>query len=318
MRGTRRTRGATKMGRSFLSCVTVCAALMGSSPAYCATSEDQRTAPLTCETGSSNNAADALARFRCLSATGQAAVIRDRIDDGTLSAMTDAELVALIDAMKPDAFVAYARIVIGGEHSYEYWMRRRERVNGKWPTQADHMDVRCQDTPRRLYVRWLPDGAHAGQEIIYDETRDPQRFMGHFGGPWRFVSGTFPIDGALAQIQSRHSVRDLGLQFIVSTLEHDARSFEAEGLSAKPGHINVLNVDGERVLALTWDAPDGPPAHFAPRVMLTFDLHRAWLRGVTAWSLDGTLLEKIDFDEVVPRAWTDSTFDPRNPSYAFR
>jgi hypothetical protein len=226
-----RTRGPAKRAHWFVVCVVAYAMLMWSLTAYSTTNEPQRAAPECSGAGFAVNAADALVRFHCLSASEQATVIRDRVDDGTLGAMPDARIAALIDAMKPDAFVAYARIAIDRASSYEYWMRRRERVTGQWPAQPDHMDVRCQENPRRLYVRWLPDGAHAGQEIIYDETRDPNRFAGHFGGPWRFVSGSFLIDGALARMQSRHSVRDLGLQFIVRTLEHDARSFEAEAKS---------------------------------------------------------------------------------------
>jgi hypothetical protein len=282
-----------------------------------ATSNVQHATPAICASASAIGAGDNLARFQCLPASDQATVLRDRIEDGTLDEMPASRVVALIDGMKPDAIIAYVRLIVGRQNSYEYRMRRRERVNGKWPAQDDHMEVLCQDTPRRVYVRWLPDGAHAGQEIIYDETRDPNHFLGHFGGAWRLFSGKFLINGAVARLQSRHSVRDLGLQFIVRTLEHDASSFEAEGMSAKPDHIELLNTGGKRELALTWDAPTGPPTHFASRVTLTLDLDHAQLRGVTAKDLNGNLLEEISFEQIVPEALTDNTFDPHNPNYNF-
>ncbi|ASL42652.1 hypothetical protein bAD24_I04125 [Burkholderia sp. AD24] len=295
-------------------------ALLFSSTAHAAPADGiQRAAPPACHDEASSEASGAApAGSACLPAGEQANFIRDRIDDGTLDAMPDSHVIALIDAMKPEAIVAYTRVTIGAGSSYEYRMRRRERVNGKWPAQADHMEVDCQDSPQRVYVKWLPDGAHAGQEILYDETRDPTRFLGHFGGAWRFVSGRFQVDGTFARTQSRHSVRDLGLQFVVHTLEHEEGSFEAEGLSAKPAHVEIETVNGKRLLALTWDAPDGPPAHFAPRVTLTFDLHRPQLHSVIAAGTAGEPLEEIDFEQIVPHAWTDEAFDPHNPSYGFR
>ncbi len=115
------------------------------------------------------------------------------------------------------------------------------------------MVIRYQDTPRRVYAKWLPDGAHAGQEILYDETRDPVSIFGHLGGRLRIVSGKVAIDGAFAHAQSHHSVRDFGLQFITRTIEHDARSCCEEGLTGKPTRIELKGtLQGTRLLAWTW------------------------------------------------------------------
>lgn len=270
-----------------------------------------------CGADHSTPAAGDIRNVACVSASGQARALRDRIDGGALASMSEAEVVELISEMTPAALVAYIRIAIGPANAHEYQMRRRERVNGYWPSKADHIEVRCQDSPRRIYAKWLADGAHAGQEIIYDETHDEKRFMGHFGGPWRFLSGSFAVDGTFTQIRSRHSIRDLGIGFVLRTLEHDMTSFAAEGVSAKPTHIDVPTVGGRKVLALTWDSQYGPPAHFAPRVSLMLDLHRAQLRGVTATDLDGTLIEDISFEHISPRTWTDDAFNPHNPAYEF-
>lgn len=320
MRGNGRSGSRTKSAHGFIVVMAMSVALLLSLMARAApAAEDQRAAPVACNDDMASGADGGdLADFACLSAVAQADVIRERIDDGTLGTMPDPRVIALIDVMKPEAIVAYTRLTIGAGRSYEYWMRRRERVNGKWPAQADHMQVYCQDSPQRVYVKWLPDGAHAGQEILYDETRDPTRFLGHFGGAWHFLSGKFRVDGTFARSQSRHSVRDLGLQFVVHTLEHEEGSFEAEGLSAKPSRVEVETANGKRLLALTWDAPDGPPAHFARRVTLSFDLHRPQLHSVIAADASGAPLEEIDFEQIVPHAWTDEAFDPHNPSYDFR
>ena len=318
MLGSKKIRGPTKLAKKLTILVMVCAPLTFSSPLKATTTDAQTMTPGDCAEESSTLSGDTLARFDCLPANEQASVLRDRVEDGSLDELPDARIVALVKDMKSAAVIAYVRLIVGGEGSYEYRMRRRERINGQWPALDDHMEVRGQDMPQRIYVRWLSDGAHAGQELIYDETQDPNHFQGHFGGALRLFSGKFRIDGTIARTQSRHSVRDLGLPFIVRTLEHDANSFETEGLSAQPDHVEVLHPAGKRLLAVTWDAPTGPPAHFAPRVTLILDLRRAQLDGVTAEDRDSTLLEQIDFEQIVHRTWTDSTFDPHNPSYNFR
>ncbi|MCX4163486.1 MULTISPECIES: DUF1571 domain-containing protein [Paraburkholderia] len=257
-------------------------------------------------------------RFRCLTAGEQAASWRTRIEDRSLLSLPDNQILALMDAMKPEAFVEYARFDMILDNAYEYTMFRRERVFGRWSARPDHMIVRYQDNPRKVYVKWLPDGAHAGQEILYDETTDPDSVYGHVGGPLRIVSGKVAIDGPFALAQSRHSVRDIGLQFVARTIEHDARSFRAEGLTEKPVRIELVNVQGARMLAWTWIAASGPPAHYAQRVRLLFDLQHPWPIGEAAWDAHGELLEMIHFEDVVPRHWSESTFDRRNAEYGFR
>ena len=256
-------------------------------------------------------------QFRRLTADEQAASFRTRIENHSLLSLTDAQILSLMDAMKPDAFVAYTRSDMVLDNAYEYSMFRQERVSGRWSDRPDHMLVRYQDNPRKVYAKWLPDGGHAGQEILYDETTDPDSLYGHPGGLLRLVSGKVAVDGSFARAQSRHSVRDLGLQFIGRTVDHDARSFREEGLTAKPTRIELMNVQGARMLAWTWVAPLGSPAHYAPRVRLLFDLQHPWPSGEVAWDERGKLLEMIRFEAVVPHHWNSSTFDPRNPAYGF-
>lgn len=256
-------------------------------------------------------------QFRRLTADEQAASFRTRIENHSLLSLTDAQILSLMDAMKPDAFVAYTRSDMVLDNAYEYSMFRQERVSGRWFDRPDHMMIRYQDNPRKVYAKWLPDGGHAGQEILYDETTDPDSLYGHAGGLLRLVSGKVAVDGSFARAQSRHSVRDLGLQFIGRTVDHDARSFREEGLTAKPTRIELMNVQGARMLAWTWVAPLGSPAHYAPRVRLLFDLQHPWPSGEVAWDERGKLLEMIRFEAVVPHHWNSSTFDPRNPAYGF-
>lgn len=306
-----------------LSCVIALTCLMVSMGALA-----QSTSPIgPASSGTSAGCAEAatsdtvnadIDQFRCLTAREQAAAWRTRIDNHALLSLTDDQILALMNAMKPEAFVEYAKSDMIAEDAYEYSMFRQERVSGRWPERADHMLIRYQDSPRRVYAKWLPDGAHAGQEIVYDETTDPSSIFGHLGGRLHVVSGKVAVDGPFAHAQSHHSVRDLGLQFIARTVEHDARSFREEGLTEKPTRIELINAHGRRLLAWTWTAPSGPPAHYARRVRLVFDLQHTWPCGEAAWDEQGGLLELIRFEDVEPRQWSESIFDRRNPEYGFR
>ena len=79
-----------------------------------------------------------------------------------------------MNAINPDAFVEYARSDMVPDDACEYRVFHQERISGRWSGRPDHIVIRYQDNPREVYAKWMPDGAHTGQEILYDETSDPQ------------------------------------------------------------------------------------------------------------------------------------------------
>jgi hypothetical protein len=244
--------------------------------------------------------------FAQLDASAQGAWMLARTKSGALTTMDDAQLLALFHAMSPEGFIAYFQAGIDPLRSYQFEMIRRERHDGTWPGKADHMLVRYEQTPRRVYARWLPDGAHAGQSISYDESQDATHLTAHPGGLPSFVRGTFPLDGAIAHLQSMHSVRDLGLQFTLRALEHDFRSDQMEGASARPARIELTYHGNERRVALTWLASQGPPAHYANEVRMELDLQHPWPRDESAWD-SGVLTESVEFEHVALHNWPDGT-----------
>lgn len=240
-----------------------------------------------------------------------------RSKSGALQKADDAQWYALIQALSPEALVDYMRAGIAPLDSYQFEMTRWERHGGQWPSRPDHMLVRYEDSPRRIYVRWLADGKHAGQEILYDERQDAGHIVGHFGGLLKFASISFPIDGVIAHTQSAHSVRDLGLQFAIRMLEHDLASYHEEGLDGRPTRVAIVHDGAMRLIALTWTSSTGPPAHYASRVQLSLDLQHPWPREVASWDQAGVQQERIIFDHVDARQWDADTFDRKNPAYGF-
>jgi len=247
----------------------------------------------------------------------QTALLAKQIASGELAAMSDAQVLAVFDALQPEALLTWARQEINRYPEYEYWMTRQERLNGQWQDKPARMMIRYRHLPRQLYAKWLPNGAQAGQEIIYDETRRKDEMYGHLGGIMGFTSIWTAIDGTLAKSQSNHTVRDLGFQFVLSMLERDAKTLRAAGQSEKYTRTEIVQEQGTRMVALTWDLPEGAPRYYAKKVQLMFDLKHPWPRMETAWDTDGNMVEKIVFEKAVKKTFDASAFDPANSEYKF-
>ena len=252
-----------------------------------------------------------------LSAAEQVKVLARQVSSGELSRMSDAEVLAVSHALQPQTLLSWARSELNKFPAYEYRMSRQELVKGTWQKEPSRMFVRYRDSPRQVYAKWLPGGAYAGQEIIYDETRRKDEMYGHLGGILGVASMWIDIDGTIARSQSNHTVLDLGYQFLLTMLERDARSLREAGRSEKFNAARIVQEGGQRMLALTWDLPADAPKYYAKKVELMFDLKKPWPRVVTSWNAKGEMVERIIFDKMVRKTFDASAFDPKNDEYDF-
>ncbi|SAK70277.1 PF07608 family protein [Caballeronia catudaia] len=235
---------------------------------------------------------------------------------GALAQLDDAQLVALFRSLDARTLPRYLRDGLRDFASCEFTMRRRERIKGKWPKRADHMLVRVTREPLRIYAKWLPDGAHAGQEIIYDDSVRPGELYGHLGGFLSIVPMWTSVNGPLARAQSNHSIRELGIDAITQRFIDEGRKFAEAGIT-KPTNIDVKTIDGLRVVALTYETPDGHPGFYAKKEVLGLDLERPIFRTLESYDNDGNIFESVVFERVEIKSFDDLTFDPKNPDYRF-
>jgi hypothetical protein len=235
---------------------------------------------------------------------------------GALAKLDDAQLVALFRSLDPGTLPRYLQDGLGDYASYEFTMWRRERIKGRWPKRADHMLVRVTREPLRIYAKWLPDGAHAGQEIIYDDSKRPDELYGHLGGFLGVLPMWTSVNGALARAQSNHSIRELGVEAITQRFIDEGRKFAEAGIT-KPANIEVKTIHGLRVVAFTYETPDGQPEFYAKREVLGLDLERPLFRTLESFDNDGNIFESVVFEQIEPKPFDDLTFDPRNPDYRF-
>ncbi|MGA7776804.1 MAG: DUF1571 domain-containing protein [Paraburkholderia sp.] len=242
--------------------------------------------------------------------------LRAAAQSGALERLDDAQLLALFQSFDPLTVPRYIKEGPNGYPSYEFTMVRQERIRGIWPRRPDQMLVRLTRQPLRIYAKWLPDGAHSGQEIIYDESIRRDEVYGHLGGLLSVIPMWASLNGALAHAQSNHQVRDLGTEFIVSRFLAEGERVAQTGIT-RLSQIEVKTIDGVRVVAFTYETPTGRPEYYAKKETLGLDLRHPWFRSAESYDNEGRLFEKIVFKTITPETFDDSTFDPKNPAYRF-
>jgi hypothetical protein len=256
------------------------------------------------------------AELSAMDAQAQADWLSQAARDGRLEALDDTQLVRLFKSVSADGLAAYVKEGVGHLDEYEFEMWRQERIKQRWADRPEHLQVRYRQSPMQIYAKWLPDGPHKGQEVIYDETLRPDQMYGHLGGLLRALSIWISLDGAMARTQSNHSLRDIGLQYVAYSFEAELAKFQAAGIHA-PSQIDVEEQHGTRLVVFDWESPTGRPAFYAKRERVGIDLRHPWIRLVESFDNDGQPFEKIFYDKVVPRHFGEFAFDPKNPDYRF-
>ncbi|MPV69373.1 DUF1571 domain-containing protein [Burkholderia sp. BE17] len=246
----------------------------------------------------------------------QARWLRTAAQRDTLAQLDDATLTTLFKALDPLAVPLYIRNGPNGYPSYQFTMVRQERISGKWSDTPDRMFVKTTREPLRVYAKWLPGGAHAGQETIYDTTQRKDEMYGHLGGLLGKIPLWTALDGALARAQSNHQVKDLGTEFVTNLYLTEGKKYQEAGVQ-RPTRVEAKTIGGVRVVALTYETPTGRPQFYAKKEVLGLDLHAPYFRTVESYDNDGRIFERIVIEKIAPATLDDTAFDPKNPDYAF-
>jgi hypothetical protein len=244
------------------------------------------------------------------------AMVHD-VEANHIKDLDDAQLVARFQRLAESDLVAYLEAGTAKLNEYELWMSREERLNGQ-PIQKPFINyIKYRHSPRQIYVKWLPESAKAGQEIIYDELKRRDAMLGHIGGAFNLMSTWIALDGSMARSNSVHSIRDIGLQGAIEHIAEATRYRLAHNGPKQTAAVSVVRFNGERVVMLVWVAPAGDKASYAHRTAIYLDLQRPLIRKIESWDDQDELLERIVFTKVTPARFSDLDFDPKNPAYSF-
>ncbi|GAB3543375.1 DUF1571 domain-containing protein [Noviherbaspirillum agri] len=235
-----------------------------------------------------------------------------------LAKASDAQLLATLQSLESSALFCPIKRMIEQTPEYEFLMLRRERVreSDTLPDVPERMFVRMRHDPLTLYARWENDGARAGQEVLYDASKDSRKMLAHVGGLFGVVSMNVAIDGAIARAQSRHTVRDLGMGFILSQLEADLERSRARNASTRPASVKVAREGGRRYAEVVYDNPSTPP-YYAKQTRFWLDLRQPLIRMVESRDNSGEVFEHIVFESLERKKLAPDAFDAKNPEYRF-
>jgi len=263
-------------------------------------------------------AEDLRSRLAAMQPAAQCDWLSQSMSRQQLAKASDAQLLAILQSLESGALFCPVKRMLEQTPEYEFLMLRRERVRltDSLPDMPERMFVRMRHEPLAVYARWENNGARAGQEVLYDSSKDSRKMLAHVGGMLGVVSMNVPIDGAVARSQSRHTVRDLGVGFILSLLEADLERRRAQNLPTRPSSVKIAREGNKRYAEVVYDNPGSPP-YYSRQTRFWLDLREPLIRMVESRDNDGDVFEHIVFESVERKKLAPNAFDAKNPEYRF-
>ena len=247
----------------------------------------------------------------------QAKALLQRWQGGELSRLDDEALLALFRELPTEVVVTAMQLGAGQHDGFEIRMQRQERIAGEWQDKPFLNHIRLRRQPQQVYMAWLPGGPKSGQEILFDARQRTDAMYGHLGGVLGFVSKWIALDGSIAKQNSNHTVLNLGPDFVAEVLGREVGRQIAAGRATRPDQFEVMKVAGQRTVALTWAPGAADPAAYAARTRVCLNLRQPWAVQIESWAVSGEIRERILYERVEPKSFTDLDFDPKNPAYRF-
>lgn len=247
----------------------------------------------------------------------QAKALLQRWQGGELGKLDDDALLALFRELPTEVLVTAMQLGAGQHEGFEIRMQRQERIAGDWQDKPFLNHIRLRRQPQQVYMAWLSGGPKAGQEILFDARQRTDAMYGHLGGVLGFVSKWIALDGSIAKQNSNHTVLNLGPDFVAEVLGREVGRQNAAGRSTRADQVEVLKVAGQRTIALTWAPGAADPAAYAARTRVCLNLKQPWALQIESWAASGEIRERILYERVEPKSFTDLDFDPKNPAYRF-
>ncbi len=154
------------------------------------------------------------------------------------------------DATEAAAILAQAEAALRALKTYHVKVSRIERVGGQLQPEEDlSLSVRAE--PKAVRLEWS-EGPSKGREVIYSSALDPKMIFVHMANTAiPLPAMKIAVDSPLVMKNSRHSIKEAGLETIVANLRkaerHDAGGskhndeLEYRGLEEPPGFDHACN-----------------------------------------------------------------------------
>lgn len=230
--------------------------------------------------------------------------------------LSDAQISALYTGVGPDVLLDATTQWLAMNNTYEFIMRKQERVNGKLNETPDRMRVRYREHPKAVYAGWIEGGRHVGQEVLYDAAKDPGRLRAHAGGWLNLITVSLSIHSGIVKRETNHTIDEMGFKRIIDNLKSDRDRLIGDGLSIEPRSARSVVFEGVKYWENVFETP-GPPRYYSKRARILFDLETGVPRLLEIYDPQGELLERIVFEQVTWAPLGDEVFSEDHPDYRF-
>ena len=169
--------------------------------------------------------------------------------------------------------------------------------------------------PGHYYFRW-EEGRSKGREVIYVAGKNRDKIMAHPGGLLRFFTFHLNPEGRKAMRRNHHSLRESGIEKIMSIIEKDYHRSKRTGM----GTVELLQenfIDGRDVWVIHCEFPENSE-FYSHKIILNFDKELKLPIKVKAYDWSDTLFEEYYFRDLkINTGIEEKDFDPKNPEYSF-
>lgn len=198
---------------------------------------------------------------------------------------------------------------------YDYTCKLDKKVKKNGTIHTDLGIFVKYKKPKHYYFRW-EQGGFKGQEVIFVSGRNNGKIVAHPGGVFQFVTLRLDPDGHMAMKRNHHSLRESGMEKIMSIIENDYYRSEKTGL----GMIRLAGedrIDGNDVWVIHGVFPEDR-GFYAHSIVVYFDQTLRLPIKITVYDGSNTLIEEYVFRNLrINVGFREWDFDPGNPEYGF-
>lgn len=169
--------------------------------------------------------------------------------------------------------------------------------------------------PKHYYFRWTR-GISTGQEVIFVEGKYNDKLVAHPGGVFSFFTLRLDPEGTLAMLKNHHSLRNSGMEKIITLIKSDYARAKEKNLDAIR-FMGEGRIDGKKVWIVEGCFPENQ-GFYAHRVSIYFCPTVKLPLKISIYGASGQLMEEYVFRNLkINVGLTENDFSPSNPEYSY-
>lgn len=244
-----------------------------------------------------------------------AAYIKAKTERGELKNIDEASFRALLSKADAGAMLDSSIMMLKERPQYKARLVKSERVRGVLQTPPDVIELKYQRYPLAVFCEWV-EGPRKGRKVLYNSAVNEREMVAREGGWMGIVSVRLSLDNPMTKRDSNHNILELGLEYPLRKARQDLDKSMKAGRKIDPSEGRFILENGRRYWEIIDQSP-GPPEYYAAWTRVRFDIATGMLVTIETRDKAGTLLEQIEYQNVVFTKLPASTFDEKNPAYNF-